>query len=216
MFRSIWSRPLSRLFDLTARVLLSGLWSLGVWCGLTYGEAISAGQWAGLGWSAPAIAAIHTYHERPGQTTFRSQLSLRDRQDRAWQLIVFHRFQQDQSQGIMLRLVGFPGAVELAAQHPLQLSTRSGQRWTAPIAPELDFPPNVQQYNLTQFMVQVDQELPLDLLVPLADGNPAEIVVPPFAVAEWQAIARSHPAPADFDAAASLSLEPATQSVKNL
>jgi hypothetical protein len=57
----------------------------------------------------PAQASLHTYRERPGQVTVRSQQSLRDARDRAWQAVAFKRWQQGQYQGTYLRLVGFPG-----------------------------------------------------------------------------------------------------------
>ncbi|MGB5916042.1 MAG: DUF3122 domain-containing protein, partial [Phormidesmis sp.] len=62
---------------------------------------------------ASPVASLHTYQERPGQTTFRSKQSLRDRADRSWQVIVFKRYQADMLQGLYLRLVGFPGLVTL-------------------------------------------------------------------------------------------------------
>jgi hypothetical protein len=63
----------------------------------------------GLVWMPPAQASLHTYRERPGQVTVRSQQSLRDDSDRAWQAVAFKRWQQGQYQGTYLRLVGFPG-----------------------------------------------------------------------------------------------------------
>ncbi len=139
--------------------------------------------------SAPAIASIHTYNERPGQTTFRSKQSLRDRSDRSWQVILFKRYQADDLQGLYLRLIGFPGMVSLDPQKSLKIATGASAQWQA--IPALDpqtqsLPENAAQYDVAVAITDLSGDIPLQVDIPLADGSIAQLVVPPFAVHEWR------------------------------
>ncbi|MBD0333939.1 MAG: DUF3122 domain-containing protein [Cyanobacteria bacterium Co-bin13] len=143
-----------------------------------------------LGWAAPVGAATHTYHERPGQTTYRSQQSLRDRTDRAWQATLFKRYVGGNLQGIYLRLVGFPGVIQVAAQQSLQINTGTGLVWQA--EPSLDpqtqnLPDNVGQYDLQSVLADLKGAIPLELVVPLRRGE-AHLTVAPFVVEEWRSL----------------------------
>lgn len=143
-----------------------------------------------------ALAAVHVYHERPGQTTLRSQQSLRDRSDRSWQAILFKRYRADGLEGLYLRLVGFPGAVEVIPQQPLTIATGTALQWQAP--PRLDpptpaLPSNTNQYDFVEVMAQLQKAIPLTLSVPLQGSTPSEIVVPPYAVKEWRALVDATP-----------------------
>ena len=147
-----------------------------------------------------ANASIHTYYERPGQVTVRSRQSLRDFNDRAWQAIAFKRFQGDMLQGIYLRLVGFPGAVQVDDQQTIALIAPTGQQlqlhWS--IDPQTkELPVNVGQYDLQPFLANLDNPLPLELQVPLMNGEVAEFAIAPFIVQEWLQIktAKASPAP---------------------
>ena len=137
----------------------------------------------------PVWASIHTYHERPGQTTVRSQQSLRDRNDQAWQAIAFKRYRPDGLEGLYLRLVGFPGAVTIAPQRPLLVDTGTTLSWQAPV--KLDpltpaLPDNTNQYDGATFMADLEKDIPLILKVPLQGRSDAELVVPPYVVHEWR------------------------------
>jgi Protein of unknown function (DUF3122) len=139
--------------------------------------------------SATTLASIHTYHEIPGQTTFRSKQSLRDRSDRAWQVILFKRYEADALQGLYLRLVGFPGLVSVDSQKSLTIATGASAQWSAP--PGLDpqtqsLPENAAQYDVAQAIAELAGDIPLQVDIPLADGSIAQLVVPPFAVHEWR------------------------------
>ncbi len=162
-------------------VLLCGL--LLVWPPVSYANALSV-----------SVASLHTYREMPGQTTFRSKQSLRDRTDRSWQVIVFKRYQGDSLQGLYLRLVGFPGLVTLDAHEPLTVATGSSLQWSA--APELDpqtseLPDNAGQYNIAETLLALKGDIPLQIDIPLSGGGIAKLVVPPFAVHEWRELAAS-------------------------
>ena len=136
-----------------------------------------------------AQASVHVYHERPGQTTLRSQQSLRDRSDRSWQAILFKRYRPDGLEGLYLRLVGFPGVVEVAPQRPLTIDTGTSLRWQA--SPKLDpptpaLPSNTNQYDLSEVMADLQKAVPLTLVVPLRGNATSQIIVPPYAVREWR------------------------------
>lgn len=146
--------------------------------------------------SHPWIASIHTYQEQPGQTTFRSKQSLRDRTDRSWQVIVFKRYQADTLQGLYLRLIGFPGLVSLNSQPPLTIETGTSLQWQA--QPKLDpqtpaLPDNAGQYNIAALLNELESDIPLQIDIPLAGNNTAQLVVPPFAVKEWRELAKQSP-----------------------
>ena len=140
----------------------------------------------------PALASVHVYHERPGQTTLRSQQSLRDRNDHSWQAILFKRYRPDGLDGLYLRLVGFPGVVTVAPQTPLSIETGTVLRWQA--TPKLDpptpaLPSNTNQYDMADIIANLEKAIPLTLAVPLQGKAPSEIIVPPYAVQEWRELA---------------------------
>lgn len=143
------------------------------------------------GGNAPALANLHTYHERPGQTTYRSQVSLRDRSDLAWQATLFKRYHGPQLQGIYLRLVGFPGVVTVASDSPLNISTGTGLTWQ--VMPELDpqtqqLPENVTQYPFQAVLADLKGAIPLEMIVPLCQGQ-SRLAIAPFVVEEWLTLA---------------------------
>ncbi|WP_228024961.1 DUF3122 domain-containing protein [cf. Phormidesmis sp. LEGE 11477] len=142
------------------------------------------------------IASLHTYSEKPGQTTFRSKQSLRDRTDRSWQIILFKRYRSDSLQGLYLRLVGFPGLVTVDSQKPLTIATGSSLQWQ--VATELDpqtaaLPDYVGQYNVMSVLSELSGDIPLQIEIALGDGSTAELVVPPFAVHEWRELTAMSP-----------------------
>ncbi|MBD2425663.1 DUF3122 domain-containing protein [Phormidium sp. FACHB-1136] len=150
--------------------------------------------------AAPAWASIHTYHEQPGQTTFRSRQSLRDQRDMAWQATVFKRYRGSEIQGIYLRLVGFPGQVTVDRQGDLTIDTGTTAHWIAPYAldpqtPASVLPDNVSQYDLAAVLTVMPRPIPLTLSVPLVGQAPAQLVVAPYVVKEWLTIAQTLPDP---------------------
>ena len=149
---------------------------------------------------SPAIAAplasLHTYQEQPGQTTFRSKQSLRDRSDRSWQVILFKRYQDNNIQGLYLRLVGFPGIVSVNREKPILIATGASKQWQAepkldPQTPEL--PENVAQYDVGKAIADLKGDIPLQVNIPLGNGSTAQLVVPPFAVHEWRELNDQQP-----------------------
>jgi hypothetical protein len=149
-----------------------------------------------LATAAPALASIHTYHEKPGQTTVRSRQSLRDKDDLAWQATLFKRQIEGNLQGIYLRLVGFPERVTVDRQKNLLIQTGTLASWEAP--PLLDpqtraLPNNVAQYNFVEVLTQLKGAIPLTLTIPLENSAYAYVVVAPFVVDEWLQLNQTEP-----------------------
>jgi hypothetical protein len=137
----------------------------------------------------PAVASIHKYPESTMQTMYRSQQSLQDDRDRAWQLILFKRMKLGQLDSVHLRLVGFPGKTEVARTQPLKITTRSKEVWTANnLVEQLELPVNVGEYDLLKVMAQLDTDLPLQLELSLHNGEATKLLVPPFVVREWRSL----------------------------
>lgn len=135
-----------------------------------------------------ALASVHTYAEQPGQVTYRSRQSVRDSQDRAWQAIAFKRLRAGQLQGVYLRLVGFPGAIVVAPEEPIQVLSAVSQQWQLPwdLGNQVQaFPESVGQYDLQPLLTDLDSPLPLEIQIPLRDAHPAHLKVPPFILKEW-------------------------------
>lgn len=150
-------------------------------------------------WPTPAGASIHVYRERPGQVTVRSRLSLRDYQDRAWQAITFKRTQGDTLQGYYLRLVGFPGVVQIDRQRPVSFIAPTGQQWQLSWAVDPQaktLPANVGQFDLAPLLADLDRPMPLEVQLPLVDDDPAEFAIAPFILQEWLQVKASTDSPA--------------------
>lgn len=137
----------------------------------------------------PALASIHKYPESATQVMYRSQQSLRDDRDRAWQLILFKRLKSGQVNSVHLRLVGFPNKTEVAPTQALKITSRNRIVWTAVnLVEQLELPANVGQYDLLAFMSQLDVDSPLQLELPLQHERVAKVLVPPFVVREWRSL----------------------------
>lgn len=187
----LWRTQLQR--GLSQR-LKSALANLSVLLSLSLILMLLSTSWMQPSVAAPRLAAypvasIHTYQELPGQTTFRSKQSLRDRSDRSWQVILFKRYQAEALQGLYLRLVGFPGIVSVNQKQPIVIATGASAQWQA--APKLDpqtpeLPEYAAQYDVAQAIFELAGDIPLQVNIPLGDGGTAQLVVPPFAVREWR------------------------------
>lgn len=142
---------------------------------------------------AAPLASLHTYHERPGQTTFRSRQSFRDRADRAWQTVLFKRYDETTLQGLYLRVIGFPGIADIDPNRPLKLLTGTTLQWQAPAALDSQtpaLPTNAAQYDVAAVFEALQKDIPLELLIPLQGSRNATVVVPPYGVQEWRQLAQ--------------------------
>lgn len=151
--------------------------------------------------SPPAWAAVHVYPEGPNQVVYRSQHSIRDDRDQAWQAIVFQRVQDGQPVDLHLRLVGFPGMGYPARRRPLELITGGEQRWELPSVSdrEPNLTQNASQYDLAAFLRRESRNVPLKLYLPIRNSHPAILTVPPYLVAEWHQVATQAPADSRMD-----------------
>ncbi|HEY9607545.1 MAG TPA: DUF3122 domain-containing protein [Allocoleopsis sp.] len=151
----------------------------------------------GLGLLTPpnAAAAIRQLEEAPGQTVYQSRQTLRDRHGNSWQAIAFKRIRPDGTTSFSLRLVGFPGVVEIDRTQPLSLSNSLGKTLTAAdtsstIFGESTVPePNVGQYDLQPLLPQLRPEIPLKLTLPTIGGEGIKLSISPSLVQEWQTVA---------------------------
>jgi Protein of unknown function (DUF3122) len=140
-----------------------------------------------LGLANPSLASIHAYPESPGQTMYRSVQSFRDDANRAWQVVLYKRVKGGLVDSIHLRLVGFPGIVEVAHPEKIEIRTGTGKFWQATDVFDASLlPTNVGEYDLLEFMKQLDSNPPLELKLPLKDDKNALLTIPPFAVEEWR------------------------------
>ncbi|MGA9382499.1 MAG: DUF3122 domain-containing protein [Phormidium sp.] len=143
---------------------------------------------------SPAIAVLREYQAAPGVMQYQSRHSLQDPAGYAWQLVLFKQFIPDRSPQFLLRLVGFPGVVEVAHPQPLEITTNSGKLLTATDLFATESPaPNVGQYNVTDVIAQLITQLPqnsfLKLTIPLAENKIITLKVPYSTIIEWQWLA---------------------------
>ncbi len=143
-----------------------------------------------------AAAAIRQLEEAPGQRVYQSRQTLRDQHGNSWQAIAFKRIRPDGSTSLNLRLVGFPGIVEIERSQPLVLTDSLGKTLTAKNTSQQIFTnaalpePNVGQYDLAPIVSQLKAAIPLKLSVPTTQGEPVKLLVSPAVVQEWQTLLR--------------------------
>ncbi|MGF1499776.1 MAG: DUF3122 domain-containing protein [Elainellaceae cyanobacterium] len=151
----------------------------------------------------PAMARLQQEHLAPQIQLNKSLRTLRDNHGYSWQVIAFRRMQGDRSDPAMLRLVGFPGAVEVDHAQPLQVMGLSDQtilledvsaqifmanRSASDAAQSAaqSAAQNVAQYELQPLLPQLKTTLPLRLGIPLLNQEATELRVSPAVVEEWQ------------------------------
>ncbi len=134
----------------------------------------------------PALASIHKYPETGDRVMFRSVQSLRDNQDKAWQVVLYKRVRSGIVDSFNLRLVGFPGT---QLDHPVALKVVAGNLELAlanDIWSESDLPVNVGEYDFKSMVAQLESDRPLGLNLPVPGKKDLQILVPTFAVREWR------------------------------
>jgi hypothetical protein len=161
--------------------LLSGLTALVLWLG-----------WQGVN---PADAATLYTADTAGAVLVQSRWTLRDSDRHSWQVIVFKQVQPDgREAGLVLRLVGFPSAVEIVHPQPIALIDLKGRaQFAADYSDQISAnpPSHVGQYDLQSVLVQLPFER-LQLEVPLLNSGAAKIRISPAMLEEWQHIAALH------------------------
>jgi Protein of unknown function (DUF3122) len=145
----------------------------------------------------PALATITQLEEYPGQMLYQSRQNLQDQTGQSWQAIAFTRIHPQGRSTVSLRLVGFPGTVELDHAQPLTLTISSKGNLTArDISSEIsqDSPTlaNVAEYDIKSVLPQLKSETPLQLILPVVTGAAIELKIPSAAIEEWQTISTHH------------------------
>ncbi|MCC5625334.1 DUF3122 domain-containing protein [Nostoc sp. CHAB 5715] len=88
---------------------------------------------------------------------------------------------------LRLRLVAFPGVVEIAHPQSLLIETTAGRLLNASDTYALAAPvPNVGEYNLTDILPKLPTTDALKLYVPLSSGQQLVVNISNTVVTEWQ------------------------------
>lgn len=146
--------------------------------------------------SPSALAAIRQLEESPGQVVYQSRQTLKDLHGNSWQAVAFKRIRPNGQTSFELRLVGFPGVVELDHTQPLTLTNSLGATLTATdvsstiLSDSGQSVPNIGQYDLQPLIVQLQTEIPLKLSLPTTSGETVRLSVSPLLIEEWQTVAR--------------------------
>ncbi len=171
-----------RVRKIFSRLLLLGALVLSVFLGL------------GIVTTPQASAAIRQLEEAPGQVVYQSRQTLKDQHENTWQAIAFKRILPNGKTSLELRLVGFPGVVELDHTQPLLLTNSMGKTLTAAdISSRIFTDPtnsesNVAQYDIQPLLPQLQAEIPLKLTLPTLDSKGINLLVPSSFVQEWQTL----------------------------
>jgi Protein of unknown function (DUF3122) len=158
---------------------------------------ILLGVLLGLGILNPpsAAAAIRQLEEKPGQIVYQSRQNLKDEHGNTWQAIAFKRIRPDGQTSFDLRLVGFPGVVEIDRTQPITLTNSLGKALIASddssdlFTDAAQPASNVGQYNLQPLLSELQTEIPLILTLATTASTPTILSVSPSVVQEWQAVA---------------------------
>lgn len=149
----------------------------------------------GVGNTLPASAALRQLEEAPGQQVYQSRQTLKDQTGNTWQAITFKRIRPNHQTSFALRLVGFPGVVEIDHTRPLLLTNSLGKTLSALDISSQIFEksavtaPNVAQYDLQPLLPQLQAEIPLQLTLPTVGASAITLTVPPTLIQEWQTVA---------------------------
>jgi hypothetical protein len=140
------------------------------------------------GWSVDsALALLRQHHDSPGVLRYHSQVSILDEFGYAWQVLLFKQNYNHPVRDLRLRLVAFPGVVEIAHPQPLEIEAAGGKLLTASDVYALTAPaPNVGEYNLIDVLPQLPTTDALKLHVPVKGEKPLVLNIPQSLVTEWQ------------------------------
>lgn len=140
--------------------------------------------------ASPVLASVHTYPE-PDGVMYRSLSTFQDNSQRAWQSVFYKRFHLGQPETLHLRLIGFPGAIDLIHPAPLEIATNDKVLTVSDITPS-EFPTHhVGEYDFKAIVTQLDTDTPLKLVVQTKTGTatlkvPSEVLLEWWRVASWQ------------------------------
>ncbi len=138
-----------------------------------------------------ANAVIQKIEEAPGQVVYQSRKKIKDQHGNTWQVIAFKRILANGKISVNLRLVGFPGVVEIDRTKPLLLTNSLGKTLTAvdvssTIFTNGNYPEsNVGQYDIEPLLPQLQAEIPLKLILPTLGNQTINLLCSSSFVKEW-------------------------------
>ena len=136
-----------------------------------------------------AEASIRKTEEGDGQILYQSRHQLQDNQQQSWQVVLFKREKGETETDVKLRLVGFPGKVEVAHPEPLVIETDRAAWQGEDLFAEESPAPNVGQYNLDQIISELSPEDRILLTIPEKTGEEITLKVPGVIILEWKIVA---------------------------
>ena len=138
----------------------------------------------------PAYALLREHHQSPGVLRYHAQHSIKDKQQRAWQVILFPEDRDSLETKYYLRLVGFPGLVEFVHPQPLEVITSEGNVLSAPDVFAKNSPAsNVGQYDVTEILSQFPATGSIKLIFSLLESQQIQantLKITPEIMTEWQ------------------------------
>ncbi len=138
------------------------------------------------------IATIQQQEETTGQILYSSRHKLRDNQGNTWQIVLFKRVKNNQTQEIDLRLVGFPQLFQFVHPGNLIIVIDDRQVFSASDRfAEKSPSPNVGEFDIQEIISSIPLNRSVKLVLPLTAENPVEIVLPSPVILEWQELAKS-------------------------
>ena len=130
---------------------------------------------------------LRQHHDAPGVLRYHSQVSIKDKQEYNWQVLLFKKINPGVKQELNLRIVGFPGIFEFSHPHSLEIITASGKLLNASDVYATSSPAaNVGEYNLTDVLPKLTTVESLKLNLPLLGTRKKILEIPKAVVTEWQ------------------------------
>lgn len=136
-----------------------------------------------------AEASIRKTEEADGQILYQSRHQLQDNQQQSWQVVLFKREKGETETDVKLRLVGFPGKVEVAHPEPLVIETDRAAWQAQDLFAEESPAPNVGQYRLGEIIYDLSPEDRIVLKIPERTREEITLKVPGVIILEWKIVA---------------------------
>jgi len=120
----------------------------------------------------PTQALLREHHQSTEVLIYHAQHSIKDRQQRAWQIILFPETNKSSPTKYYLRLVGFPELVDFTHPQPLEIITSAGKILMADdVFAEKNPASNVGQYDMTEIMDKLPSKGSLKLICPASNSS---------------------------------------------
>ena len=134
-----------------------------------------------------SVAMLRQHHDAPGVLRYHSQVSIKDKQEYNWQVLLFKNINPGVKQELDLRIVGFPGIFEFSHPHSLEITTKSGKLLSAYDVFATSSPSaNVGEYSFTDVLPKLTEIESLKLNLPLLGEEKKILEIPKSVVSEWQ------------------------------